>query len=70
MPNPTWRDGAPANLEAAAMDALDWLRWFKPELDSRLIRQADVLADCQQRLASTIAALDNYLPDKTMIFED
>lgn len=70
MSNPTYRDGEPANLEAAALDALEWLRWFKPELGSQMIHDPDVLKEWQQRLDAAIASLDKHLPNKDMIFEE
>lgn len=29
---PVWTDGEPANLEAAATDAYEWLVWFRTHL--------------------------------------
>lgn len=70
MPDPTYRKGKPVNLEAAALDALEWLRWFKPELDSRMIHDPAVLKEWQRRLNAAIKALDKHLPNKTITHED
>ena len=48
---PVWIDGEPANLEAAANDALEWLKWIAPQVHGGLSAARD---RCQ-------AALEKFL---------
>lgn len=54
-------EGEPANLEAAAMDALEWLRWMQVTL--RLRGQGSA------KLARAIIALEKYLPNGEPIYD-
>ena len=55
MSAPLWdAEGEPVNLEAAAQDALEWLRVLR-----RYVRR-DI--DEEQRILGAIAALERFLP--------
>jgi len=61
MPDPpTYLDGEPANLPAAAKDALDWLKF----LTTRPLTQKN-----RRRLKLAIKALEAYLPDEPPVFD-
>lgn len=64
---PTWKNGEPDNLSAAAMDALEWLylmRVFmqreKPPGSSLSVA---VWQDAQRRLDCAIESLEIYMPE-------
>lgn len=61
MTPPTYLDGAPANLEAAALDALAWLRWAKSPIRTE---------ENEQRLDESIRALEKFLPNADLVFLD
>ena len=55
------KDGYPMNLEAAALDALEWLRAF----EAQMIRRHDCHSDeSRERIGRAIAALEKYLPEE------
>lgn len=62
MSTPHFVDGAPANLEAAAMDALDWLRWTR--------NNAALGPKNMARIQAAIRALETHLPTDEPIFEE
>lgn len=65
---PTFHDGEPVNLEAAALDALDWLKWGKEFLKHNYHnRRRDTIL---YRLGRAIAALEEFLPDETPLFTE
>lgn len=68
MGKPRYLDGEPTNLEAAALDALDWLRFWQKYLNEALsFRPAHAL---RRRVDAAIKALETFLPDQEPIFEE
>lgn len=59
---PKYLDGEPVNLAAAALDALDWLRFFKKRTEIKL-NEENV-----SRLALAIGCLESFLPKEEPIF--
>ena len=55
MTQPIFHDGAPLNLEAAALDSLEWLRVTQRLLILR--------SEARERLERAIAALESFLPE-------
>jgi hypothetical protein len=53
MTEPLWENGEPTNLEAAALDSLEWLRVAQRLL---ILRDED-----RERLKRAIAALEKFL---------
>ena len=60
-------DGLPANLEAAANDALTWLEWFVKQDRKDACRLS---GDNRQKLHAAIANLQQYLPKVEPEFVD
>ena len=70
MSRPKWEDGEPANLEAAASDALEWLRLIERCVSARhwSFTQSDSahkLMTCQARLEHWLAKSAADTPEKT-----
>lgn len=59
MSPPIYLDGIPVNLEAAASDALEWLRWAKSPKRS---------AENDRRLDVMIATLEKFLDGVTPVY--
>jgi len=59
--SPITRNGRPANLEAAALDCLEWLKYLR-ELD-----EVQSLSELT-RLDAAIAAMDRFLPNKQIMW--
>lgn len=57
---PRWIDGESANLEAAAEDALEWLKYLARYLD-RLVTLPAPREEAGERLGRCIAALEHFL---------
>ena len=53
---PTWWDGAPTNLAAAAMDALEWLRYLRDRPTG-----LPAGSENRKRVADAAAALERFL---------
>lgn len=53
MNEPIYENGLPQNLEAAALDALDWMRWMRDNMHLTPINRV--------RLKRAIAALELFL---------
>lgn len=65
---PTYLDGEPTNLEAAALDALDWLQFWQKYLNESLsFRPAHAL---RRRIEAAIKALETFLPDEPPVFNE
>lgn len=61
-PGPAYFDGEPINLEAAALDALEWLEfWRKLLLEDGQVSPAKRV-DALDRMARAIGSLKEYLP--------
>lgn len=58
-PPAIYHDGIPANLTAAAADALEWLRWVQAPRRS---------AENERRLAEAIRLLTEFLPEAEPVF--
>lgn len=60
---PTFDDGTPQNLAAAALDALEWLRFWRDYLERGHPRlRGAIWDDAQARLGRAVAALEQFLP--------
>jgi hypothetical protein len=59
MNKPTWTDGNPTNLEAAALDALLWLYFLRDQDAVRLGPKS------KERLLRCIEELENKLQEQT-----
>lgn len=70
MNAPTFRDGCPANLEAAALDALEWLQWLEILMNDNRFFSGHGWARNLARLRQAISVLKALLPDETPIFEE
>ncbi|MGE0295033.1 MAG: hypothetical protein AB7P97_22015 [Hyphomonadaceae bacterium] len=55
--DPVWIDGEPANLEAAAADALEWLHFFIGRPVGLIYSSAK-----RDQLSAAISALERFLP--------
>lgn len=55
--DPVWTDGEPANLEAAAADALEWLHFFIGRPVGLIYSSAK-----RDQLSAAISALERFLP--------
>lgn len=65
MSKPIYLDGQPDNLEAAALDALDWLRYVQQRQDAY-----EFSADNLRRLVGAIGALERFLPGEEPEFRE
>lgn len=54
MNEPIYENGLPQNLEAAALDALEWMRWMR--VQERLMLRSEL----KRRLDRAIAALELF----------
>jgi len=59
--HPSYLNGTPTNLEAAALDALDWLRWLARYLPDSEIERKIGTGTAMGRLTGAIAALEQYV---------
>lgn len=63
---PRFLDGCPENLAAAALDALEWLRW----LDNRLSKmKVSEWEENRARLRGCIEELKAYIPEGEPVYE-
>lgn len=65
---PAFHDGEPANLEAAALDALEWMEWTEKIL--RLNYQGQRKNVTIYRLGRAIKALKAFLPADEPVFTE
>ena len=68
--HPIYRDDMPANLEAAALDALEWLRWLARYLPHSEIERKIGTDTSMARLNGAIAALEQYVAVESAEFID
>lgn len=66
MTHAIYLNGHPDNLEAAASDALDWLRYFECHVQAQGQFQGEDL----RRLERAIAALEQHLPQEGPEFRE
>jgi hypothetical protein len=64
---PRFVDGVPANLEAAALDALTWLEWWQGYLS--LNHRELKWDENRRRLTLCIQTLKQFIPDVEPAFE-
>lgn len=69
MSVPIFTDGEPANLEAAALDALEWLQWLEILMNDNRFFHGRGWARNHVRLRAAIKALTAHLPDVDPVFE-
>lgn len=78
MSEPIFANGEPQNLEAAALDALEWLRFTRNYMRQRgqskyeggVYRHISFPQDDMNRLDQAIAALEKFLPNGQPVFQD
>lgn len=58
-------DGVPVNLESAALDALEWLKFWRGYLDHNHL--GDDWNGNRKRMSLTIRTLEKFLPDEMPI---
>lgn len=65
---PEFMDGKPINLEAAALDALEWLEFWRGYLNYNHLGQE--WNESRRRMSGAIEALEYYLPKGEPVFHD
>ncbi len=68
MTAPIFVDGVPANLEAAALDALAWLEFFRKHPSLGTLFNPAKSAEAVQRIDLAIGALAGLLPEDEPVF--
>jgi len=68
--HPIYLDGIPTNFEAAALDALDWLRWLARYLPGSEVERKIGTDTAMGRLNGAIAALEQYVSVEAAEFID
>lgn len=63
MTIPTYHDNKPANIQAAIIDAMFWLRWLRSCLNDERLPAAE-WSEHRARLREAIRALEQFLPDE------
>lgn len=61
-----WQEGAPVNLPATALDALEWLVWLRDRMQHRPFVDAR-FDEARARLARAVAALETYTAQYTPV---
>ena len=68
MSQPEFLDGEPVNLEAAALDAVEWLRFWREFLNHNLLAQS--WNGQRRRMSRAIRRLESYLPEGEPIYHE
>jgi hypothetical protein len=63
---PEFLDGSPVNLEAAALDALEWMRFWRQYLNRNHLDER--WNESRRRMSRAIEALETYLPEADPVY--